>query len=123
MVCWLCLAAFFSFASLVPIAAQSLNDASGDMPCCRTKGKCCCRKTRNANSNRGPGSETTARRTTLWVPNPQRGDPALSIPPKDLELTDTEIARIKVAIEGWNGYAATADRRWLEPLIQAIFVP
>jgi hypothetical protein len=40
-----------------------------------------------------------------------------------LELTDTEIARIKVAIEAWNGYAATADRRWLEPLIQAIFVP
>ena len=50
-------------------------------------------------------------------------NPSLSVPPKDLELTDTEIARIKVAIEAWNGYAATADRRWLEPLIQAIFVP
>ena len=50
-------------------------------------------------------------------------NPALSIPPKELELTDTEIARIKAAIEAWNAYAATADRRWLEPLIQAIFVP
>ena len=54
-----CLAAFFSLASLVPIAAQSLNDASGDMPCCKTKGKCCCRKNRNANSSRGPSIAAT----------------------------------------------------------------
>ena len=53
---------------------------------------------------------------TVW-------NPALLIPPKELELTDTETARIKIAIEAWGGYAATADRRWLEPLIQAIFVP
>ena len=38
------LALFLSFASLAPIAAQSLNDSSGGMACCKAKGKCCCRK-------------------------------------------------------------------------------
>ena len=38
------LALFLSFASMAPIAAQSLNDSSGGMACCKAKGKCCCRK-------------------------------------------------------------------------------
>jgi len=40
------LALFLSFASLAPIAAQSLNDSPGGMACCKSKakGKCCCRK-------------------------------------------------------------------------------
>jgi hypothetical protein len=50
-------------------------------------------------------------------------NPELSIPAKEFEFTDAESARIKLAIEAWNGYFATADRRWLEPLVQAIFVP
>ena len=47
---------------------------------------------------------------TLW-------NPALSIPPKDFEFTDTEIVRIKAALETWAVYSASADRQWLEPLI------
>ncbi len=44
-------------------------------------------------------------------------NPALSIPPKELEFAENEIARIKGALESWNAYAAGTYRRWLEPLI------
>jgi len=44
-------------------------------------------------------------------------NPALSIPGKEFDFADAEVARIKVAIEMWNHYSATADRRWLEPLV------
>ena len=47
-------------------------------------------------------------------------NPALSIPAKDIEFSDPEIALIKAAIETWDAYGASADRRWLEPLINAI---
>src|SRR5947207_14975151 len=46
-----CLALFFSFSSLAPLAPQSLSSPSASMHCCRTKGKsCCCHK----NSNQDP---------------------------------------------------------------------
>ena len=38
---------------------------------------------------------------------------ALSIPARDFEFTDPEVARIKAALQTWDGYGATADRRWL----------
>ena len=50
-------------------------------------------------------------------------NPALSIPLKEFELADTDIARIKGALEAWNAYTAGADRRWLEPLISALAAP
>jgi hypothetical protein len=51
---------------------------------------------------------------TVW-------NPALSIPATEFELTDVEVARIRAAIEAWDGYGAAADRRWLEPLVEALF--
>jgi|SRR5689334_4606455 len=48
-------------------------------------------------------------------------NPALSIPAKDFEFTDPEVARIKAALQTWDSYGATADRRWLEPLLEALF--
>jgi hypothetical protein len=51
---------------------------------------------------------------TVW-------NPALSIQPKEFEFPDAEIARIKTAIETWGNYGAAPDRRWLEPLIEALF--
>jgi hypothetical protein len=48
-------------------------------------------------------------------------NPALSIPAKDFEFTDPEVARIKAAIQTWDSYGANADRRWLEPLVNALF--
>ena len=48
-------------------------------------------------------------------------NPSLSIPPKEVELADAEVARIKLAIETWSGYGVSADRRWLEPLLVLIF--
>ena len=48
-------------------------------------------------------------------------NPALSIPAKDFEFTDPEVARIKAAIQTWDSYGVAADRRWLQPLILALF--
>lgn len=53
---------------------------------------------------------------TVW-------NPALSIPAKDFEFSDGETARIKAAIESWDGYGVATDRRWLEPLILALVAP
>jgi hypothetical protein len=49
-------------------------------------------------------------------------NPVLSVPANEFEFTDAESARIKVAIETWDAYGAAADRRWLEPLVDALFV-
>jgi hypothetical protein len=48
-------------------------------------------------------------------------NPALSIPAKEFEFTEPDVARIKAALQMWDSYGANADRRWLEPLIAAIF--
>ena len=52
----------------------------------------------------------------VWNPN-------LSIPVKEFELADAEVVRVKAAIETWDAYGAAADRRWLEPLVSALFAP
>jgi hypothetical protein len=46
-------------------------------------------------------------------------NPSLSIPAKDFEFTESEVARIRSALETWAHYGATADRPWLEPLLDA----
>ena len=48
---------------------------------------------------------------------------SLSIATEELGLTDAEVARIKAAIETWYSNFATADRPWLEPLVELIFSP
>ena len=48
-------------------------------------------------------------------------NPALSIPAKESEFSEPELARIKAAIQTWDSYGVNADRRWLEPLIGALF--
>lgn len=53
---------------------------------------------------------------TVW-------NPSISIPARDFDFTDTDLDRIKNGIETWDGYSAAADRRWLEPLIRAVFPP
>ncbi len=49
-------------------------------------------------------------------------NPALSIPAKEFEFTEPEIARIRAAVEAWNSYGAAADRCWLEPLLAAVLL-
>ncbi|MCL4854381.1 MAG: hypothetical protein KJZ78_23730 [Bryobacteraceae bacterium] len=49
-------------------------------------------------------------------------NPALFLPAKEYEFTDTEIARIKAALQTWDSYAVAADRRWLEPLLRLLWV-
>jgi hypothetical protein len=48
-------------------------------------------------------------------------NPALSIPSKEFEFTDPEVARIKAAIQMWDSYGVSADRRWLQPLVERLF--
>ncbi len=48
-------------------------------------------------------------------------NPALSIPAKDFEFSEPEAARIRAAIQTWDSYEANADRRWLQPLVDALF--
>ena len=43
----------------------------------------------------------------------------LSLPVKEFDLSEPEIARIKTAIQTWDSYGAAADRHWLEPLVVA----
>ena len=51
---------------------------------------------------------------TVW-------NPSLSIPQKEFDFADAEVARIKVAIETWDAYGAAADRRWLQPIVEVLF--
>jgi len=48
-------------------------------------------------------------------------NPALSIPAKDFEFSDPEVARIKAAIHKWDAYGAAPDRPWLEPILVSLF--
>ncbi|MCX6624513.1 MAG: hypothetical protein NTY38_26320 [Acidobacteria bacterium] len=51
---------------------------------------------------------------TVW-------NPALSVPAKEFAFSDAEATKIKAAVETWDGYGAGADRRWLEPLVKALY--
>ena len=48
---------------------------------------------------------------------------SLTLPSKEFSFTDAEGVRIKAAIETWDAYGAAVDRRWLEPLVGALFSP
>ena len=48
-------------------------------------------------------------------------NPALSIPGKEFEFTEPEVARLKAALQTWDSFCANADRRWLQPLIETLF--
>ena len=48
-------------------------------------------------------------------------NPARSIPAKDFEFSDPELARMKAAIQTWDSYGVNADRRWLQPLVETLF--
>jgi hypothetical protein len=48
-------------------------------------------------------------------------NPALSIPAKEFEFTETEVARIRAALQTWDSYGAAADRQWLQPLLDLLF--
>ncbi|MBZ5621737.1 MAG: hypothetical protein LAQ69_23865 [Acidobacteriia bacterium] len=48
-------------------------------------------------------------------------NPAVSVAAREFELVDAEVARLKAALATWDSYAAGADRRWLEPLLDVLF--
>jgi len=51
---------------------------------------------------------------TLW-------NQSLSIPAKEFDFADSELVKIKAAIEMWDAYGAAVDRCWLESLVEALF--
>ena len=61
-----------------------------------------------------------AKRSMRRIESGPLRNPAFSIPVKEFDFADAEVARMKVAIEIWNHYGATADRRWLEPLVNEL---
>lgn len=48
-------------------------------------------------------------------------NPALSLPTKQFEFADLDLARIKAALQTWDSYGVDADRTWLAPLIETLF--
>jgi hypothetical protein len=48
-------------------------------------------------------------------------NPECLLPATDYEFTDAEVARIKAALQMWDSYSVNADRRWLRPVIDALF--
>jgi hypothetical protein len=48
-------------------------------------------------------------------------NPAVSLPSKEFEFTEQELARIKAALQMWESYGVAADRRWLQPLVEVLF--
>lgn len=47
-------------------------------------------------------------------------NPAISIPARTYEFSEIDTTRIRCALESWSAYSP-GDRRWLEPLLEAIF--
>lgn len=50
-------------------------------------------------------------------------NPARLPSPEGFEFAEIELARIKTALETWASYSVNIDRRWLEPLLDAIVKP
>ena len=48
-------------------------------------------------------------------------NPTLSLPAKEYEFSDAEVARIRSAMQTWDSYGANGDRHWLEPLVIVLF--
>jgi len=48
-------------------------------------------------------------------------NPTRSLPPKEFEFSDPEVARIRAAIQSWDSYGVNADRRWLQPFVETLF--
>ena len=49
-------------------------------------------------------------------------NPVLSLNAREFEFTAAETARIRTAVEAWDSYSASTDRRWLEPLLSDLFI-
>ena len=45
----------------------------------------------------------------------------LCLPAKELEFSDPQVSRIRSALQTWESFATDSDRRWLEPLVEAVF--
>lgn len=69
-----------------------------------------------------PGEENAVELRREVVTGQERvvWNPTLSLPVKEFDFTEAERARMRVAVETWDGYGVNADRSWLEPLIEHI---
>ncbi len=51
---------------------------------------------------------------TIW-------NPALSVPAREYEFSDVDVARMKAELSTWDSYGVNAGRRWLQPVVEALF--
>lgn len=70
-----------------------------------------------------PEEETAIELKRELVADQERAiwNPALWLPPKDFEFSNSEVTRIRAAIQTWDSYGVAADRRWLKPLVEEMF--
>jgi hypothetical protein len=48
-------------------------------------------------------------------------NPTRSLSVREFEFSDSDVARMKAAIQTWDSYSVNADRRWLQPLLRELF--
>jgi hypothetical protein len=48
-------------------------------------------------------------------------NPTRTVPVKEFAFAESEIARLRAAVGTWHSYGAAADRRWLQPIVEALF--
>lgn len=47
-------------------------------------------------------------------------NPKLSLPPKEFSFSEVDVARIRLALESFQGLSVSTTRRWLAPILGAI---
>ena len=50
-------------------------------------------------------------------------NPTQELAAKEFNFSEAEAARIRAALQAWESYSAGTDRRWLQPLVEALFPP
>jgi hypothetical protein len=60
------------------------------------------------------------RREIIGVQERVVWNPALSIPAKEIDFCEAELARLRASVDTWDGYNVSRDRVWLEPLLMLI---
>ena len=46
---------------------------------------------------------------------------SLSLPAKEFEFSESEVARVRGALQTWVSYGVNVDKRWLRPLLETLF--
>jgi virulence-associated protein VagC len=59
--------------------------------------------------------------TILGISRDLRNRSSARRAPKEFEFPDPEAVGVRSALQTWEPFASGSDRRWLEPLVEALF--